>query len=800
MLDSLRRQQIDEVLNYDKNMNLQVLSLEQKGVSKMDEETDLNVLQKQDVIDGANTLINTFMILLDKKKAEVSALQHYTRAQHELYARSLDALANVYEVVDAYNQVISSYLGNNTIQTKQIVFAATQRLLTYVVVIARGLLRSCTAVAQPNTEHAIVRNYFGKLVISFAAYDLIEEQLRSGNIYFVSTNELQQRVNSLLARYPNWARLTRIFGISTAVPNGTAPPPPPGAGGPGGPSSAPGLPPRPVLPPVVPTSAPGLFPPGGPPPGGQPPPPPPPPGRPPPSEGPMPGQPMGWFSDDDGGRTARETVPWPGAAAHFSIHTDNEGDIPAGMPPPGGGPPPDDRFQPSSVRATAATQQMRNGLPPTVDTLANADVRLPDLPEEMESQIHPALANPFARAIPTRDQISRAFMPGAHKAYDMSTVCLKALKSAVVTAGDQCIIQLGREVIQLSGVLVRLLIKHPSLIFPMVFSALWATGSMPEMSMDSLGLSGAPAPAPAYIEPTTFGDWVSDKGVDALAAVDNWWMGSPAPAPAPALPSFEYMVDNWSVPSILPNYHGLATGMNDLVNAIPGYDNAIQSIGVSLPNPLGGDPAHNVLFWALQALAIAIGLGGSVVQLMDITPLMRRSLAQLKKRKGKKELDFNVSFDPPRHSASSSSGGPSAPPDINMVMHPLQPPPARRPNGWASDVAISKAAAQAPGWASQAAASKAAAQAPGWASQAAVSKAEAVPTPQVPKFQGGPYVAPTHKAPPPKFQSGPYVAPTNKAPPPTRGAGKRTRKTVINNSGLILPFHDIADDPYYIRV
>ena len=130
MFDSLRRQKVDEVLNYDKNMNSQVLSLERKG--KVDEETDLNVLQKQDVIDGANTLINTFMILLDKKKAEVLALQHYTRAQHELYTRSLDDLANVYEVVDSYNNVISSYLGNNTIQTKQIVFAFTQRLLTYV--------------------------------------------------------------------------------------------------------------------------------------------------------------------------------------------------------------------------------------------------------------------------------------------------------------------------------------------------------------------------------------------------------------------------------------------------------------------------------------------------------------------------------------------------------------------------------------------------------------------------------------------------------------------------------------------
>ena len=137
------------------------------------------------------------------------------------------------------------------------------------------------------------------------------------------------------------------------------------------------------------------------------------------------------------------------------------------------------------------------------------------------------MANPFARAIPTRNKLSRAFMPGAHKAYDSSTMCLKALKSAVMKAGDECIIQLGMEVIQLSGVLVRLLIKHPSLIFPMVFSALWATGSLPEMSMDSLGLSGAPAPPPAYIEPSTFGDWVNDKAFNAVSAVDNWWMGEP---------------------------------------------------------------------------------------------------------------------------------------------------------------------------------------------------------------------------------------------------------------------------------
>ena len=41
MLDSLRRSQIGEVLNYDRNMNLQVISLERRAVANMNDDTDL---------------------------------------------------------------------------------------------------------------------------------------------------------------------------------------------------------------------------------------------------------------------------------------------------------------------------------------------------------------------------------------------------------------------------------------------------------------------------------------------------------------------------------------------------------------------------------------------------------------------------------------------------------------------------------------------------------------------------------------------------------------------------------------
>ena len=46
MIDSIRRQQIDEVLQYDRNMNLQALNLEKSGVAKMHESTDLSPLLK----------------------------------------------------------------------------------------------------------------------------------------------------------------------------------------------------------------------------------------------------------------------------------------------------------------------------------------------------------------------------------------------------------------------------------------------------------------------------------------------------------------------------------------------------------------------------------------------------------------------------------------------------------------------------------------------------------------------------------------------------------------------------------
>ena len=96
----MRRRQLDKVLNYDKHANLQVIHLEKRAVSKLEEATDLNLMQSQDVIERANTLINNLTIVSDKNRAEVSALPHYTPAHRQQHSNSIEELARVYEVID----------------------------------------------------------------------------------------------------------------------------------------------------------------------------------------------------------------------------------------------------------------------------------------------------------------------------------------------------------------------------------------------------------------------------------------------------------------------------------------------------------------------------------------------------------------------------------------------------------------------------------------------------------------------------------------------------------------------------
>ena len=66
-MDALRKQQINEILNYERNINLQALALQMKQVANWGTDGgETGELLDQDVIDASNSLVNSLFVLLDK--------------------------------------------------------------------------------------------------------------------------------------------------------------------------------------------------------------------------------------------------------------------------------------------------------------------------------------------------------------------------------------------------------------------------------------------------------------------------------------------------------------------------------------------------------------------------------------------------------------------------------------------------------------------------------------------------------------------------------------------------------------
>ena len=68
-MDNIRRQQINEILNYDRDMNLRVLALQRKQVALWGhEESETGELLNQKVIDTANDSVNKTYLFVRKAK------------------------------------------------------------------------------------------------------------------------------------------------------------------------------------------------------------------------------------------------------------------------------------------------------------------------------------------------------------------------------------------------------------------------------------------------------------------------------------------------------------------------------------------------------------------------------------------------------------------------------------------------------------------------------------------------------------------------------------------------------------
>ena len=107
-------------------------------------------------------------------------------------------------MVTLYNQPIGNYLANNTPQTKQKVLSCVRRLLGDVSFIRSGLkdaINDHIHFINAGNDLDYVQKYLSMLTISFCLYDLITDQIRSANIYVVTSDTIQQRLHALLRRY-----------------------------------------------------------------------------------------------------------------------------------------------------------------------------------------------------------------------------------------------------------------------------------------------------------------------------------------------------------------------------------------------------------------------------------------------------------------------------------------------------------------------------------------------------------------------------------------------------------------------
>ena len=75
-----------------------------------------------------------------------------------------------------------------------------------------------TYAANVGANEGTIRNYFAKLIVAYAAYDIMEEQLRNGSLSIIYASDIQHRINALLAAHHDWTHIFTQFGLHAANP------------------------------------------------------------------------------------------------------------------------------------------------------------------------------------------------------------------------------------------------------------------------------------------------------------------------------------------------------------------------------------------------------------------------------------------------------------------------------------------------------------------------------------------------------------------------------------------------------
>ena len=287
-MDSIRLSQINEALNYDKNINSMVFNLEKKRAAMSPDPIVVPYSQvNAEALTATRAALDQLRVLLDSKRASLSLMiRPGSRVLSQEFAHGASDVGQVELVGQLYNQVVGLYsIGNLTQQTKGLILQSVQQIQKPVAGMIAGLrkvLEELSKVYADTNNPSLAPTatfYFVRCIEALAFYVIIYEQISSTNIEVMTSDTLKPRIWDLINKKKNWQHIAgqknvdRLFRDFDFGGGGGGPGDgPPGAAGAAlavGPSEGPagvmpaGLsfdpPPRP--PPTLPTAPPPVIPP-----------------------------------------------------------------------------------------------------------------------------------------------------------------------------------------------------------------------------------------------------------------------------------------------------------------------------------------------------------------------------------------------------------------------------------------------------------------------------------------------------------------------------------------------------------
>ena len=83
-------------------------------------------------------MVNSLFVSLDKWRDDINTISRWDfNGNEKAYGDAINGLGRISDVADAYNQSVSTYMTNNTTQTKGIILSSIRRMLRYVSKIRR---------------------------------------------------------------------------------------------------------------------------------------------------------------------------------------------------------------------------------------------------------------------------------------------------------------------------------------------------------------------------------------------------------------------------------------------------------------------------------------------------------------------------------------------------------------------------------------------------------------------------------------------------------------------------------------